>query len=284
MFFMYDPYYTSAKAMNSRIKHSLKNHDMTSIFNTVIIILGMLTVTACRKTVEPPQPEPEKGNLYLHLHPYIDVAEVDDYNIVYTTTTEGRKISLTLAQYYVSNIQLVKSDGSLYPIPDTVKLKLQEVDTYFIAKVPSGNYKSIRFAVGLDPASNLRDPSASAILNRSEMWLGSSAQPDGYVFFNVQGTVDTSAAANGTIAQMQPFSYRIGTNANYKLVSMPDANYSVLPNQTQYVHLLVDYSKLFNGVQLNNAANLTVDSAADNATGLAATIRDNIPTMFSYEL
>jgi hypothetical protein len=256
---------------------------MRSILNAVII-LSMLTVIACRKTIEPPQPEPEKGNLYLHLHPYIDAVEVYGYNIVYTTTTEGRKISLTLAQYYVSNIQLVKSDGSLYPIADTVKLKLQEVDTYFIAKVPSGNYKSIRFAVGLDPASNLKDPSSSAILNRSEMWLGSAAQPDGYVFFNVQGKIDTSAAANGTIAQMQPFSYRIGTNANYKLVTMPDANYSVLPNQTQYVHLLVDYSKLFNGIQLNNAANLSVDSAVDNATGLAAAIRDNIPSMFSYEL
>ena len=115
------------------------------------------------------------------------------------------------------------------------------------------------------------------------MWLGSTAQPDGYVFVNFKGSIDTTAAAIGTTAQMQPFSYLIGTNANYRKVNMPDNNYSVTAGQIQYVHLIIDYNMLFNGIQLNHNSNLTVASVADNATPLGTAISNNIASMFSYE-
>ncbi|HXA01737.1 MAG TPA: MbnP family protein [Cytophagaceae bacterium] len=243
-----------------------------------------ISALSCKKSVEPPQPEPAKGTLNFHLHTYLGIEEVDAYNIVYTML-DGRQVSLSLAELYLSGIELIKADGSIYPINDTIIFKTREIETYVVAKVPPGNYKSVRFKVGLNPATNLKTPSSSAsdVLNKPEMWFGATTQPDGYVFLNLQGKIDTSAAANLSASQMTPFTYKIGTNANYKQVNMPDQTFAVLSNQTQFVHLIIDYYQLFNGVQLNNSTNITITNSADNSTTLATKIVNNIPSMFSYE-
>ena len=88
---------------------------------------------------------------------------------------------------------------------------------------------------------------------------------------------------NGTIDQMQPFSYKIGTNANYRQVVMPDQNFTVLPNQQTFVHIIINYIQLLNGIQLNKLTNLMIASPADNATLFGKTVGNNIPSMFHYE-
>jgi len=100
---------------------------------------------------------------------------------------------------------------------------------------------------------------------------------------NLQGKIDTSANATGSIVQMQPFSYKLGTNANYKQMVLPDQNFTVLPNQQTFIHLLIDYMKLFNGIRLNKSSNLSVTNPSDNATALGKAIGNNIASMFRYE-
>jgi hypothetical protein len=254
-----------------------------------LLFLALMGVSSCKKDKKedavPETPASSTGMFMMHLHTYIEDTEVDAYNITYTTTA-GRNISLSMAQMYISDIQLVKLDGSTYNISGKKLLKVFETETYVVAEVPAGNYKSIHFKVGLDPATNLLNPTTSAdssILNRPAMWFNANAQPDGYVFMNVQGKIDTTSDASGTVAQMQNFTYKIGTNANYKQVNMPDKNFTILPDQVEYGHILIDYSKLFNGITLNQAANLSVTSAAANSTAPATIIANNIPAMFIYE-
>jgi hypothetical protein len=249
----------------------------------------LLLAAGCKKSKnsddEQLQTSVVKGPLYFHLHTYIDdITEVDGYNIVYTRD-DGRKISVSKAQLYLSDIQLVKSDGSFYSLEDTIVLKTFDTETYFVANVPAGQYKSIRFSVGLDPIENSKTPTTSSpsMLRDSSMWFTNIATQNNYVFVNFQGKIDTTVNANGTVPQMQPFSYKLGTNANYKQVSMPTKNYTVISNQVTYVHLLVNYSKLFNGVNLRDENNLSVNSISDNASGIATTIANNIPAMFDYE-
>jgi len=100
------------------------------------IILSFLFSCVNKKSEDPiSNPVVSKGNLRLHLHTYIDIDEVDAYGIVYSTST-GRKISLNLAQLYISKFQLVKMDGSLFNVPDTIILQVQGNDTYIIGDVP----------------------------------------------------------------------------------------------------------------------------------------------------
>lgn len=265
---------------------TIKNNTLVTL---AILLFGIFGISSCKKDKkEDAKPETSTsttGTFMLHLHTYLDETEVDAYNIVYSTST-GRNISLSTAQLYISEIELIKLDGSTYTISGKKIFKIFETETYVVASVPAGNYKSIRFKVGLDSITNQLNPTASSdstILNHSEMWLNASAQPDGYAFINVQGKIDTTSDASGTIAQMQPFIYKIGTNANYKQVNMPDKNFTIIPDQVEYGHILIDYNRLFSGIQLNQNSNLSITSAADNATPIATTIANNIPLLFFYE-
>ena len=65
---------------------------------------------------------------------------------------------------------------------------------------------------------------------------------------------------------------------------MPVQNFTVSPNQGQYVHMIIDYNKLFNGIQLNVNNNLIINTTTANAGTLGASIANNIPLMFHYEM
>jgi len=256
------------------------------LFSVFIIILSS---SSCKKAKNDESSPNNTGNssttsngtLMFHLHTFIDAQEVDAYNIEYTTDA-GRNISLSIAQLYISEIQLERLDGTLYDVPNKTLLKILEVETYLVGNVPAGNYKSVRFKVGLPSATNAINPTSSSdsvILNRSDMWFSSTAQPDGYLFLNVQGTIDTSVDMSG---KMCPFVYKIGTNANYKQIVMQSQNYTIVPNQTQFVHLYVDFNRLFTGVTLDNA-HLNITTVADNNTPLATQIVNNMSTIIKYE-
>ena len=223
------------------------------------------------------------GQLYLHLHTNIDTTEVDSYTSIISSSS-GRKVSLNLAQLYISNIELVKLDGSLFSVTGKVLLKTFENEAYLVGNVPIGNYKSIRFYVGLDAAINTQSPvSTDSVFYRPEMWFGETAQPMGYSFLNVQGKIDTTVKKNATLDQMVPFTYKIGTSANIIAVSFPDISFSVFAKQDQYIHIIVNYMNIFKGIDLSKPANLSVQTTNDNTTDLAKKIVASIPSMFSFE-
>ena len=250
----------------------------------LLLILISIFIIACNKKSDTPAPTTEKGTLMFHLHTNVDTNEVDNYGTVYITST-GRKISVNKAQLYISNIQLIKLDGSTYNVPDMIVYKIQETEVYTIGQVPVGNYKSVSFQVGLSPATNAiaTGTGIDTVLNHSAMWLGSTSQPDGYVFLNFKGSIDTTTNPVGSVNKLQAFNYLIATNANYKKITMPVQNYTIIPGQTQFIHMIIDYNKLFTGIQLNDSNNLMVTSASDNASALGMKIGNNIPSMFRYE-
>ncbi len=249
------------------------------------ILMLSLVITACKKPKNEQTDNIEntpKGTLMFHLHTYLDENEVDLYNAIYTND-DGRSISLSRAQLYLSEIELVKLDGSTYVIPNNKIFKILDQETFEAGEVPVGNYKGIKFKVGVNSSINSNVPSAMAdsnIFKHTEMWMNNTVQPDGYAFLNVQGTIDTTSDLSGT---MVPFTYKIGSNANFKQVTMPEKNFSIQENQAEYAHIKINYNKLFHGVQLNNINNLSVLTVGDNSGAVAQKIVSNIPAMFIYE-
>ena len=222
------------------------------------------------------------GDLKFHLHTYIGDQEVDAYGIDYPMP-DGRMISLNMAELYISEIQLVRLDGSLYNVPSNGVLKVFEAEAVEIANVPVGNYQSVRFKIGLTPAVNLLQPTTSGylyLLNQPEMWFSSQAQPDGYVYLNFAGSIDTTAAQTG---EKVPFEYKIGTEANRVQIEMPVENFSIYKDVVGYVHMKIQYDRIFNGIQLSNNANLNVKSKNDNTLPILETLRKNMSTLFIYE-
>ena len=251
-----------------------------NIAYTIIFILSIFTYSCKKDSNSTTTTTPTTGPLYLHLHTDVDTNEVE-YGTVYVMTG-GRKISVTKAQLYISTIQLVRSDNSIYTVPNTVLLKVQEVEPYLVGNIPAGSYSSVRFTIGLDSATNLKSPTVTdSILYNPQMWFNTTAQPDGFVFVNFQGSIDTTTNANGS--NLVPFVYMLGTLPNSKVVTMPTQSFEVTGGQAQFVHISIDYNKLFTGVNLTNGSNLMINSKSANSSVLANTISNNIPSMFQYE-
>lgn len=252
-----------------------------------MILVSFSLFTSCKKvdptpTSASPTETVPTGQLKFHLHTFIGENEVDAYGIE-MMMPDGRLISLDMAQLYISNIQLVKLDGSYYNVPSNGVLKVFESESVTIGDVPVGNYKSIRFNVGLTPMVNALDPSTTGfvnLLNQPEMWLSSSAQPDGYTFLNFSGSIDTTVAKTGNKVA---FEYKIGTNANLTQIEMPAQNFTIYKDVVGYVHMKIEYDRMFDGIPLSNNANLHVRSKADNTLPIVETLKKNIQKLFIYE-
>ncbi len=244
-----------------------------------LLICTLFIISCKKKTTTTTDSAVPTGTFVMHLHSNIDTNEVEAYDTIYSDLN-GRKISLSMAQMYISNIQLIKLDGTSYDISNSTFLKVTEIEGYSFENIPVGNYKAIRFKVGLDASTNSLNPSSSSVLNNSTMWFSNIVQPDGYVFMNVQGTVDTSAAMN--IAPVA-FSYKIGTNSNLVSIQMPDQNFSIIKNEQTLSHIIIDYSKILTGIELNQLNNLSINLASENGNSTATILKNNIPSMFIFE-
>lgn len=247
-----------------------------------------LCMLACKPSKEnDPQPETPKEEetkiayapLSMHLHIFVNGIEAESYSNDPINDGVGRKVSLSFAQFYLSGIELVKQDGSILPLKRALVLKSIDNPTYFLDSVPVGTYKTVRFKVGLGEKADVSD--SIAILKQTSMWFGSTVA-DGHTFLNMQGKVDTSTLGDGEIASMQPFKFKIGTKANYKLVEMPARALSV-PTNGGFLHLKMDVIRLFTGVDLKSTGSLNITTTADNATEAASRIVNNIPSTFEYE-
>lgn len=241
----------------------------------------IITFSSCKKKDDTTTPVSTTGTLMFHLHTLADTTEVDSYGDT-IIMTGGRQITVTAAQLYISNIKLIKTDGTVIDGTSTTIFMKQGTEEYDLGTVAAGNYKSVRFDIGLSNSQNSSTPATSdAILYQPSMWFGATAQPDGFVFVNFQGTIDTTNAATGT--NLIPFAYKIGTTAHRVTVTMPDKNFTVTPDQQSIVHMVVDYAHILSGVQLNVATNLNVTTAAQNSGAVATQVASNMSGMIVYE-
>ncbi|MFM2225022.1 MAG: hypothetical protein RJA07_1224 [Bacteroidota bacterium] len=262
----------------------MKSNYKNQITKILTLFIIAILFVACKKdkstTTTTPTPT---GTLMFHCHTAIDTSEVAAYDSIYVNAV-GRKISLHRAQIYLSHIKVVKLDGSEIEIADSKILKTFDTEDYIIGAVPVGNYKTIKFNIGFDATANKLLPTTNSILNHPEMWFGSSfSANDGYAFANISGKIDTTTLKNGSINQMQSFEYKIGSNDNYTSITMPEQQFSVIANLPQYIHIMIDYSKIFDGVEVNHSAYLKVTTKAANSTTIGKKIAANLSKMFSYE-
>lgn len=255
----------------------------------VFIILGFsmtaaLTVISCKKkTTTTTTPAVDTGSLMLHLHTNVDTSEVDSYNTTYFFDST-RAISVSIAQMYISNVQLEKLDGTFVPVTSNGVLKVMETEGVPIGTVPTGTYQSVRFNVGLSPDVNKLLPTASGytdLLNVPSMWFNQTAQSDGYIFLNFAGSVDTTASKKGSLV---PFEYKIGTDANYVQVTMSTQNLTITKDAVGIYHIVINYAKLLDGINLSQNANLHVKTISDNSLDIVTKLKANIPKMFAYEM
>lgn len=245
--------------------------------SVLVVLTAVLFATGCKKKTDTPQ----TAMLMLHIHTNIDSNEVDQGGIY--TNWAGKGVTLTRAEYYISGIKLTKIDGSTVDVDGTTLVQWTR-EVYNIGNIPTGSYKSISFNVGVQPSDNHKDPATqTGDLATQNPLMNYSTTANGYIFLAVAGLVDSNASGTPNKA----FSYQIGTDALLKTVTLGDhsaapynAPYVATVNGSITIHIVGDYGKLFNNVDMiqNSQTNST-----DVNTALGATLAGNIPSMFEYE-
>lgn len=179
------------------------------------------------------------------------------------TNSNGETLKINRFNYIVSNFVLIKEDNSevVYPKNQSYFVinegaNLQDVN---LANIPAGNYKGIKFGVGVDQARFIAGQAEQQdfwdfAMSNNMTWSWSV----GYKFINFEGTF-TSPLVDGE----REFKVHMGSHGtnldNYREVTVMFPSIArVRTNETPTVHFVADANKILDGatkLKLSEAVN-----------------------------
>ena len=203
----------------------------------------------------------------------------------------GDEFNISLFQYYISNIKLIRKDGSSYEIPQDesyflIRESNKESKTITLTNIPKGKFTGISFLIGIDSVR-----SASEIGQRKGCLDVAGEAKDmywawnsGYIFVKMEGTSQQSTAKNNI------FMYHIGlfggignkktlNNIRYATIDLGGETLRIKDNRSvPQINIKTDAGKLLNGdTNVEIAKNPTVMGGP-----YSAKIAENYKTMFSF--
>lgn len=225
------------------------------------ILISALAFTSCKK--DEVTTTATKGPITIHFDNIAGSADLALNTGTYTNSI-GQSFTVSKFDYYISNIQLKKADGTIYTVPQDSSYFLvkesdestQEID---LNNVPAGDYTGITFTVGVDSArctadiskrTGVLDPAAGG---SGMYWTWNS----GYIFLKLEGSSPAST--------MGDITYHIGgfggmtsaTINNIKTIQLAfpsSSSAQVKEGRHPEAHLLVDVKKVIDGTTAINFA------------------------------
>lgn len=168
------------------------------------------------------------------------------------TTSTGEKVTVSQLKYIISNIILIKDDGTQYSYPKSESYFIideKELQSKAIAlqDIPAGNYVKIKFGIGVD---------------REQYEMGASGQGDflakaqaadliwswsaGYKFLAMEGTFTSNSVSTDTPYMIH--TGRTGTDYNYCDITLDlPSKAAVGSTATAEVSMVADISKIIDG-------------------------------------
>jgi len=262
---------------------------MKSIF--ALLALAFLFVSCSDDDTQQPISPVAAGEFELTLDARIGS---EDFAINKDFTIGNQTFNFKKLRYWVSNVILIDAKGAEYKVPESYYL-MEEVgdlnlsgtindslvypakkrETIKLINIPSGDYKTIRFSIGVDAQHNdnlsLRAGElsiANGMSNIAWMWHSS------YIFSAVGGTVKQGSETKEFVAET-------GLNANYKTISIDLPSPVNLP-ATKGVTLNLDVTKVLDGINVVQNPKINAMTAA-----LMSTVATNYATKsiaFSKEI
>lgn len=248
----------------------MKNLFLVSIFFSVV-----LAINGCSKDDGTPVNAEQKLSFHIHTNVGNQTA---DYNGTFADAN-GRKFTISDFRYYLSNIVLIKGDGSEIPLADVVLLVSPLENDYLLGDVPVGDYQGLRFYYGLDSATNHLDPATFpagnplAVQTPGIHWDWNS----GYIFSKMEGKCDTSLAGTGNANY--PYFFHVGSDLLRKTVDMSNHAFSIKAGADK--ELVIDVNVL--DVLANIDLRTENETHTMNNMPLAMKIADNFSKAFVME-
>lgn len=195
----------------------------------------------------------------------------DNFNLGSTNALAN----VDIAQFYISNISLIRTDGSEESLSDSYIVSTDDSSIDF-GSIEAGSYSSIEFSVGVDSSKNHIDPATYDLSNDlspqtpSMSWNWNS----GYKFLRIDGQVDTDG--DDLISESDSlFLLHIGLDDYLKTVSLP-LNYEAEEDAEDNLNITVDMGALLN---------YDIMESREVRTGMVNAKHDgivnNLPSIFS---
>jgi len=161
----------------------------------------------------------------------------------------GELVQFSTFRYYISNIELVDSEGNTWKEEESyhlLSLGTNAVLEIELDLVPTANYVGLRYTIGVDSLRNVSGAQTGALDPANTMfWTWNS----GYIFLKAEG-LETNTQKN--------FAYHIGgfrngnrTNALQEIsYDFAPSQAEVTPSATPLIHQMVNIKKLFDGAAM----------------------------------
>lgn len=240
---------------------------MKALFSWGASAFLLITLFSCKKEKITPQTN-TTNTLELHFEtlwgPNDDVFTLDT-DLIHPTT--GDTVHFVTLKYYVSNIKLVRPDGSKWSQNESyylVDLSDNPDGMISIPNVPMGEYTGIEYTLGVDSLRNVSGAQTGALSTTNGMfWSWNS----GYIFTKIEGT--SPQAAGGS------FSYHLGGFSGMnsivtpKVVSFGATNLQVNSSNTPKIHFAARPETTWNSIGSLTSAPTVVHMPGANAVTIA---------------
>jgi hypothetical protein len=247
---------------------------------TSVLSIAFITVlSSCKKKDDPliVDPGPTMGSVHLEFFNRVGDDPMS-LGLAQYFNANGDQYAITKFNYFITNIKLNKQDGSQYIEENSYHLVKQTESgsqTFDLAQVPNGTYKSITFMIGVDSARNTSGAQTGALDDGNDMYWDWNT---GYIMVKMEGT-STSSTQPGNVLQFHIGGFS-GANSVLRTVTLtfPNNGDLVVNGNEPHMHIKADINKLFSGANEIDFATL---SAVHMPGANAKKIADNYQQMFS---
>ncbi len=153
----------------------------------------------------------------------------------------GDTLNIQMLKYYISNIVLIKADGSVWKQQESYHLISPTENIISLKDVPEGDYTSMKLTIGVDSTRNCSGLQSGALSpNNGMFWSWST----GYIFFRMEGTSPQSNSGN-LVYHLGGYKFPYSA-INERTISFPQI-LSVKRIAAPQVHLKSNVAKIWHG-------------------------------------
>jgi len=243
------------------MKHYLLNF---IVFSSLIILFA-----GCKDDKDNDPVPVTNGNVYIVFENIVDGQPVEFGNLSYTNEA-GNTYSVDMLKYYISNLVFVKFDNSLYPLSN-YELIDETFDTSktFMVSLPVGDYKKIKFLMGVDSTRSVSGAQAGELDPLFGMFWDWNT---GYVYLKHEGTfID---AFGDTL----PLVYHFG---GMEALTLQELNLTLpVSQETRIIKISFNLNKLYRNPNTIDFNNNNIHSGGAN---WITSIRENVTGVFAVD-
>lgn len=210
-----------------------------------IVLIGLMGLTACEPDDD--KPAGSAPQLSFVFTPYFNNTEVQIAQRF--ANDDGYPISVHNLAFYLSNLELIREDGTELRLSDIEIIDLRNMHRTLTFDIPAGEYSGLRFNLGVpaqlnspaNPEFSIGAFDADHPLSESNGmfwdWQG------GYRFFSFDGHCDTVP----NTAEFLPLSFGLHSGADTLYRILPDFDYpfQVTHSDMKVISFGINLNKLF---------------------------------------